>query len=332
LVTCVLYNLKLTEKANEIALQLTELQRADGCVSGDNDPKLHDTRFTSITYSWGDSLFISSTALAIYAWLKAGVKYAKFIKLGNKWLMSKCKGGAFGSTDSTINALKAIVEYDKLFARAIGSTLTVSLNGDIVQQFEINEEFLASLSSSLPFELNSFADKIQAGKNYELQIKGETKEGKSFVIPYSVQVNFNALKPDDSENCQVSLQTKLNSTKLKEGEATEIEVEITNKNETSGQPMTIAIVGIPGGLQVRTEKLDEMVKSNKIDFYEIRGRELCLYLVAMDKAQNVKVNVDVSAKIPGTFYGPASRVYLYYTDEDKKWNEPLKVDIEPLSN
>jgi len=246
--------------------------------------------------------------------------------------MSKCQGGSFGSTDATINALKAIVEYDKIFERSVGTKLKISLNGKIIQEIQVNEELLSKLNISEPFCLNSFAEKLEEGGDFELEINAETKEGKALKIPYSVTVDYHSLKPDDSENCQVSLQTKLNSPKLKEGEATEVEVIISNKNKESGQPMTIAIVGIPGGLEVRTEKLDELVKAKKIDFYEIRGRDLCLYLIAMDKGQEVKVNVDVIAKIPGTYFGPASRVYLYYTEEDKKWTEPLKIEIEPLSN
>ena len=128
------------------------------------------------------------------------------------------------------------------------------------------------------------------------------------------------------------LETKILKDNLKEGEATQINVSIKNENEKTGQPMTIAIVGIPGGMEVRTEKLDELVKQKIIDFYEVRGRDLCIYLVAMDKKQTIDFNVDVFAKIPGTYYGPASRVYLYYTDEEKKWCQPIKVKIEPIEN
>jgi hypothetical protein len=35
------------------------------------------------------------------------------------------------------------------------------------------------------------------------------------------------------------------------------------------------------------------------------------------------------AAVPGSYTGPASRAYLYYTDEYKNWAPGLKVHISP---
>ena len=131
------------------------------------------------------------------------------------------------------------------------------------------------------------------------------------------------------DNCPVELFVEPSKEIMKEGEASEFNITINNLSKDGGQPMTMAIIGIPGGLEVRLEKLDELVKSKTIDFYEIRGRELCVYLVEMDLHQSVHFSFDVIAKIPGTYYGPASRTYLYYTNEEKRWVAPTKVEIEP---
>jgi len=93
--------------------------------------------------------------------------------------------------------------------------------------------------------------------------------------------------------------------------------------------MTLAVIGIPGGLEPRQEQLSELVKSGKIDFYEILGRRLAIYLREMDKGQEVKFRIDVIGKFAGTYSGPASSIYRYYTNEHKRWNEPLKVNIHP---
>jgi hypothetical protein len=34
------------------------------------------------------------------------------------------------------------------------------------------------------------------------------------------------------------------------------------------------------------------------------------------------------AAVPGTYTGPASSAYLYYTAEHKDWAEPLRVTVE----
>ncbi len=43
--------------------------------------------------------------------------------------------------------------------------------------------------------------------------------------------------------------------------------------------------------------------------------------------RKIEVKLDLIAKIPGSYTGPASRAYLYYTAEQKQWANPLKVEI-----
>ncbi|HOX08844.1 MAG TPA: hypothetical protein PK280_20790 [Planctomycetota bacterium] len=40
-----------------------------------------------------------------------------------------------------------------------------------------------------------------------------------------------------------------------------------------------------------------------------------------------KLALNPVAEIPGSFTGPASRVYLYYTDDLKWWVDPLKIEV-----
>ncbi len=37
--------------------------------------------------------------------------------------------------------------------------------------------------------------------------------------------------------------------------------------------------------------------------------------------------LDLVAQVPGTFTGPASQAYLYYTDDKKHWAPGLKVAV-----
>ena len=278
----------------------------------------------------GNSLFVSSTGLAIYAWLKAGTKHSEQVEKAHSWLMKNCKAGGFGCTDATINALKAILEFEKIYTKSVDAKVKVLLNGKEIHVATFSSETLKTINVGEPLELPSFDDQLTDGGDFDLSLSMEINDKNSIVrIPYSVDIFYSALQPDDHPNVQLDLLTELSNTKLKEGQGTELNVSITNTNANSGQPMTIAIIGLPGGLEARTEKLDELVKSKKIDFYEINGREICVYLVAMDKAQQVKLQIDVVAKVAGSYHGPASRVYLYYTDEEKKWNTPLYVEIEP---
>jgi hypothetical protein len=71
------------------------------------------------------------------------------------------------------------------------------------------------------------------------------------------------------------------------------------------------------------------VKKGTIDAYEVMGREVVLYWRSLGAGQKVAVPVSLLAAVPGHFTAPASRAYLYYTDEHKAWVAPLEVTITP---
>ncbi len=93
--------------------------------------------------------------------------------------------------------------------------------------------------------------------------------------------------------------------------------------------MTVAIVGLPGGLEPRAEELDELQQDGRFDYYEIRGREVVFYWRTIEPDAVKEVDFHVTAAIPGKYTGAASRAYLYYTAEQKHWTQPLVVEIKP---
>ena len=62
-------------------------------------------------------------------------------------------------------------------------------------------------------------------------------------------------------------------------------------------------------------------------YFMLGNREVILYWRAMEPRGENKVVLNPVAEIPGKFAGPASRAYLYYTDDLKWWVEPVKVEI-----
>ena len=93
--------------------------------------------------------------------------------------------------------------------------------------------------------------------------------------------------------------------------------------------MTLARVGLPGGLTFQTWQLKELRDKKLIDFYETRPREVILYFRALPPGAVRDVPLDLLATVPGTFTAPASRAYLYYTAEHKDWAAPATVTVAP---
>ena len=147
-------------------------------------------------------------------------------------------------------------------------------------------------------------------------------------MPFSMSVKYHSTLPDSAAEAKVGIQVALKNEQIREGGVTEAAVSITNKSDEA-VPTPVAIVGIPGGLEVRHDQLKELVKSGKIDAYEVLGREVVLYWRFLKAKDKVDVPISLVAAIPGTYTGPASRTYLYYTDELKQWAPGVKVTIAP---
>ena len=91
----------------------------------------------------------------------------------------------------------------------------------------------------------------------------------------SVTSNRSLSQPASAEEVRIGIQVVLKDPQIREGDVTEAIVSITNKSDQV-IPTPVAIVGIPGGLEVRHDQLKELVKSGRIDAYEVIGREVVL--------------------------------------------------------
>jgi len=108
-----------------------------------------------------------------------------------------------------------------------------------------------------------------------------------------------------------------------------VNVTLTNLDKENGLPMSVVLVGLPGGLEPRYKHLKELVKEKKIDCYEVNGRWVVLYFLEMLASHKRELSFDVVASFPGSYNAEASFAYLYYSDEYKYYCESLSIEIIP---
>ena len=295
--------------ARRLLEKLAKSQTTSGNVTG---------AVTSITRSGGDALAIETTALSALAWMQEPA-FATNVEKSLKWIVEQNKGGRFGSTQSTILALRSIVAYDRAHARPKApGRIVLTVDGRTV-----GTPLAFTASSQGALVLPEFASELGPGK-HGVALKME--DGSS--MPFSISVKYHSLVPESAEEAKIGIQVFLNDSLIQEGSVTELAVSIANKSD---QVITtpVAIVGIPGGLEVRHDQLKELVKSGKIDAYEVMGREVVLYWRYLKAKDMFDVPLSLIAAVPGSYTGPSSRAYLYYTDEYKNWAPGLKVTILP---
>ncbi len=271
----------------------------------------------SITRSGGRALEIETTSLAVLALLDAGSTQLAHVRPSIAWLDKQRSGfGGYGSTQSTILALKALTRYAELsrVTRSSG-VASVFINGKKVRSVS----FAAGRKEALEF--GDLAAYLRAGTN-KIEVRLDSKEP----LPYSMAISYRRKMPRSSKQAKVAVSTRLAKRRVPWGEGVKMHVSVRNLT-TAGVPMTLARVGIPGGLTFQTWQLDELKKKGVIDFYETRAREVVLYFRSMQPSASKELQLALMATVPGTYVAPASRAYLYYTDEHVRWSEPVRVEV-----
>lgn len=112
-----------TQKAKQAVHTVVQSQSADGSFRNAK---------TSITRSCGKSLHVETTSLAVLSMLRVDPdQWSGEIKNAIDFLMHKMNGGYFGSTQATILAMKAFVEFMAVNGSQSGEAeFEVSLNNN----------------------------------------------------------------------------------------------------------------------------------------------------------------------------------------------------------
>jgi hypothetical protein len=322
LVANALLNRDRTEEAAHILKTLAAALTKDGYLDGAK---------TSITGSGGRTLQIETTALAVLGWLKANrpADFANAVRSAVQWIGKQRGGyGGFGSTQSTIMALKALIAYTKANRQAAeGGELSLYVGDQLIEK----RPFAAGTQDALTVTVPDADRLMKPGKNdVRVEVTGRNTYG------YTLTWSYQSLQPASAEGCAVKLTTSLDRSTITEGESVRLNAKLENVSG-KGQGMAVAVIGLPAGLKLPEDLKqlkdlarlrDNGTKPGVIGAFELRGRELVLYW--RDVAPDAKINValDLQADVPGEYRGPASRAYLYYNADVKYWTTPLAAAIK----
>lgn len=295
-------------RAIPLVEQLSTFQKSDGSFQGNT---------VSVVNSTGAALQIETTALAALAFMKSGLfklenkKACEFLQKGKNYF-------GYGSTQGTVLALKALLEYAKNSKKtAEAGSCTFWLDDKKIFSLEYKAD-------QKTFEIPDLSSYFKNGKQ-KLKVVFEKC---SNALPYEIELSYHARVPANSTQCDMLIQTKMNQKSIRLGENIRMETKLTNQSSKS-QPIVMAMIGIPAGLSLRLEQLKDLKNQGYFDYYEIFQGYLVLHFEHF-KANEIKnIAFDLKADIPGSYESPASSIFLYYSQEYRQWDEPQLVQIVP---
>ncbi|MBI1913693.1 MAG: hypothetical protein HYS12_02895 [Planctomycetes bacterium] len=281
-----------------------------------------DAEQTSVTGSRGRDLQIETTALAVLGWQRAdAVRFRAPVERAVRWLDRQRDGfGAFGSTQATVLALKALASHSRGVSRVTeDGELLLSVEGQRVARLA----FKAGATGPLVLTLPEPEKVLKPGANrVRIDITGKNR------LPATLSWAYRSLEPVHDEACPVRLSTSLDRTQAVEGQRVRLTVRLEN-TAASGQSVAVAVVGLPAGLSLPDKRLSKDTGRAQVGSLEVRGRELVLSWRGLAPRQKVEVPVDLLCRVPGDYRGPASQAYLQYNADHKAWAAPLHVRISP---
>ncbi len=297
--------LKQEGRARPLLAALYAKQGADGAWTGAKH---------SVTYSTGEALRVETTSLALLAALKDERRPGQALQSGVRFLLSARQGaGNFSSTQGTILALKALTAYSA-FAQQ------TTEDGSVTVWIDGKEISVATYKAGQKGEvtIKGLETALTAAGPHEVEVRYAA--GVKSPLPYTLAADWRTEQAPSDEQCAVRLTTSLAAAGGgRVGESVRFTAILTNRDADRGQPMTMALLGLPAGLTPQPWQLKQLQERGVFDFYELKDGRLACYYRDLKPGEKIEINLDLKAEVPGKFVAPASVAYLYYTDERKWW-------------
>lgn len=270
---------------------------------------------STITHSYGNALNIETLSFAALAMMRSSTTNPKLLNAIQKHIISKRSYGRFGNTQSTVMALKMLLEYQEKYIEVQeGGELSVYINNVLAKDLTYEKGVQNKISFS------NLASYLRSGENI-IQIKT-----KGSLLPCAFETEWKSIEKVSNFAQNLKIQTILKDKITRVGEVVMMDVKLSNL-ESKAQTSPMATIGIPAGLSLQAWQLKKLQEEEAFAYYEIKNNQLILYFRNIGPKEVKKLNLYLKAEVPGTYQAPANSAYLYYMDELKSWEAGIAIKI-----
>ena len=249
------------------------------------------------------------------------------IKAATKWISQQRGGyGGFGSTQSTILALKALTLHAKKSAHpAESGEIQVLVGGKTIAARQFTEKDVEVIG----LDIDEARDGLQAGEKTEVEIVTDAKQA----YPFALRYTYTTLTPVSAEKCAVAIGTKLGKAEANEGDTVPLTVTLENKLEEGARHGggDHRPAGRDEGAD-RHEAADRPAREGRDQLLrDPRPRTGPLLARAGPRAEDRADGRPGVRRARRRIAGRRAAAYLYYDADHKHWVEPLSIRIAPLA-
>jgi hypothetical protein len=287
----------------------------------EQDDKVWWTSQETGVYSTGASAAIETTGLATQALLKSGSASAVASKALSYIASKKDATGAWGTTQATIMALRALLLSTEKGAADVRGDVEVSLNGKVVQKLA-----LTPLNNDLLHQFVFKAADLRQANDVSIRFAGQGGLACQVVGQYFVPWN------EKPANEALSINVAYDRTQLAQDDMAAATATVKN-NLPKVANMVMVDLGIAPGFDLLSEDLQSMQektagrKGGRLEKFSLTATQAILYFDSIGAGETVTVHYRLRAKYPVRARTFQSRVYEYYDPAVQAVARPVQLEV-----
>jgi uncharacterized protein YfaS (alpha-2-macroglobulin family) len=287
-------------------------------------------------YSTGESASVETTGLAVQALLKWGEASGTARKAMNYIASKKDSTGAWGTTQATIMALRALLLATEKGAADVQGTLEVLLNGESVEELKLTAEnndllhqfvFKNVRSNDMGWkDAGSKGADPESANTVEIRFEGKGR------LAYQVVGSYYLPWDQKPANEALSIDVAYDRTHLAQDDIATATATVKNNLPKSAN-MVMVDLGIPPGFDLLSEDLQTFVektavqKTGRLEKFSLTATQAILYFNSIAAGDAVTVHFRLRAKYPIRARTFRSRVYEYYDPEVSSIARPVQLEV-----
>jgi len=287
----------------------------------EKDEQVWWTAEETSVYATGTSAAIETTGLAVQALLKWGQASGTAQRALRYLTAKKDATGAWGSTQATIMALRALLLASEKGTADVRGTVEIVMNGKVAGKL--------TLSADNHDLLHQFVFKdIDANRTNVVELRFEGKGA----LGYQVVGQYFIPWDENPDKAPLSLSVSYDRTKLAQDDIVGATATVRN-NLTKTAKMVMVDLGIPPGFDLLTEDLQDYqersasLKSGHLEKFNLTATQAILYFDSFAPGDTVQLRFRLRAKYPVRARTFRSRVYEYYDPEVNSVARPVQLEV-----